>query len=875
MEMKSSGYGIVLVILICALATANITECRKRVPLTFDDGDGGAGDDLVIDDKMVEQTFVHCRNQLVGGEGTAELKSMLLTTRRISEAINDLPPQTKETFLDCLKKSLHFHVSSEEASFTHWSIEYALLLVSWLNAPRRYLAAELFAERATKRASLPPVSDSIALPPISVPIATPAPSRQRKGASASSPSPKPRFHSPPTSPNKRPSPSPQPTAKKKAPPAVIVKNQPEKDQDDDVRQKEIIIAVVATAVTTFALVALLFLCCLKSRSKRIDPVKGQNDDRPLLNSSLSAASGSSQQSMSVGSAGKKEVNNNGGNTHSLLKSTSMKPHSGSSMTEAQSSNEPPTPAAPPPPPPPPGPPPPPPPPSSRPPAPRKVPAPPPKPMTGVQKPSPLGPHRQARSISSEGNEVEGESGAAKTKLKPFFWDKVLASPDHAMVWHEISSGSFQFNEEMIESLFGYKPATKSRNECGKSNSVSSESSAQYIQIIDTRKAQNLSIILRALNLTSEEVVDALEEGNELPLELLQTLLKMAPTTDEELKLRLFPGDISQLGPAERFLKTLVDIPFAFKRIESLIFMGSHQEDMSSIKDSFKTLEVACDKLRSSRLFLKLLEAVLKTGNRMNDGTYRGGAQAFKLDTLLKLADVKGTDGKTTLLHFVVQEIIRSEGIRAVRTARASHSTSSASLKSEEFVEDSSPQSAEKYSILGLQVVSGLSTELEDVKKAAVIDADSVTATVSKLSTSLTKAKAFLDTEMKNTDEKTEFYNVVTKFLERAETDIAWLSEEEKRIMALVKSTADYFHGNSGKDEGLRLFTIVRDFLLMLDKSCKEVKISTKPSRTSRKETLTSSPSHENRQPSSDMRQKLFPAIEDRRMDFSSSDDESD
>lgn len=286
-------------------------------------------------------------------------------------------------------------------------------------------------------------------------------------------------------------------------------------------------------------------------------------------------------------------------------------------------------------------------------------------------------------------------------------------------------------------------------------------------------------------------------------------------------------------------------------------------------------QVACDKLRSSRLFLKLLEAVLKTGNRMNDGTYRGGAQAFKLDTLLKLADVKGTDGKTTLLHFVVQEIIRSEGIRAVRTARASHSTSSASLKSEEFVEDSSPQSAEKYSILGLQVVSGLSTELEDVKKAAVIDADSVTATVSKLSTSLTKTKAFLDTEMKNKDEKTEFYNVVTKFLERAETDIAWLLEEEKRIMALVKSTADYFHSNSGKDEGLRLFTIVRDFLIMLDKSCKQVKITTKPSRTSRKETLTSSPSRENRQPSSDMRQKLFPAIEDRRMDFSSSDDESD
>lgn len=233
--------------------------------------------------------MVHCRNQLVSREGTAELKSMLSTRRRISEAINDLPPQTEETFLDCLKKSLRFHVSSEETSFKHWSIEYAQLLVSWLNAPRRYLAAELFAESETKRVSLPPKSDSIALPPIYVPTAlTPAPSRQRKGAPARTPSPKPRFRLPPPSPNKRPSPSPQPTAKKKAPPAVVVKNKPEKDQDNDVRHKEIIIAVVATAVTTFALVALLFLCCLKSRSKRIGPVKGQNDDRPLLNSSLSA-----------------------------------------------------------------------------------------------------------------------------------------------------------------------------------------------------------------------------------------------------------------------------------------------------------------------------------------------------------------------------------------------------------------------------------------------------------------------------------------------------------------------------------------------------------------------------------------------------------
>lgn len=68
---------------------------------------------------------------------------------------------------------------------------------------------------------------------------------------------------------------------------------------------------------------------------------------------------------------------------------------------------------------------------------------------------------------------------------------------------------------------------------------------------------------------------------------------MAPTADEELKLRLYCGEISQLGPSERFLKSLVEIPFAFKRMEALLLMSSLPEDVSAIKESFATLEVNC------------------------------------------------------------------------------------------------------------------------------------------------------------------------------------------------------------------------------------------------------------------------------------------
>ena len=262
---------------------------------------------------------------------------------------------------------------------------------------------------------------------------------------------------------------------------------------------------------------------------------------------------------------------------------------------------------------------------------------------------------------------------------------------------------------------------------------------------------------------------------------------------------------------------------------------------------------------------------------MNDGTYRGGAQAFRLDTLLKLSDVKGTDGKTTLLHFVVQEIIRSEGVKAVRTAKASQSNSS--VKTDDSVDDANDEESEEhYRSLGLQVVSGLSSELEDVKRAAIIDGDALTAAVLKLDQSLTKSEELLNTDLKNLQEDSKFQQSLASFVEKAKAEVSWLIEEEKRIMAQVKTTADYFHGKAGKDEGLRLFVIVRDFLIMLDKVCKEVKETTVKSSvkgSSKKEATTSLPSSPDthHQSPSDVHRRLFPAIAGRRIHDSSSEED--
>ncbi|KAK9282555.1 hypothetical protein L1049_005476 [Liquidambar formosana] len=399
-----------------------------------------------------------------------------------------------------------------------------------------------------------------------------------------------------------------------------------------------------------------------------------------------------------------------------------------------------------------------------------------------------------------------------------------------MVWDQLKSSSFKLNEEMIETLFVVNSSNSNSKETTRRPVLPSPN--QENRVLDPKKSQNIAISLRALNVTIEEVCEALSEGNAdtLGTELLESLLKMAPTKEEERKLKEYKDDSPfKLGPAERFLTAVLDIPFAFKR-------------------------AACEELRNSRMFLKLLEAVLKTGNRMNVGTNRGDAHAFKLDTLLKLADVKGTDGKTTLLHFVVQEIIRTEGARLSDANQTPKSTINEDAKCRK---------------LGLQVVSGLSSELTNVKKAAAMDSDVLSSDVSKLSKGIGNIGEVVQLiETKGSEESSrKFSESMNRFMKIAEEEIIRIQAQESVALSLVKEITEYFHGNSAKEEAhpFRIFMVVRDFLTVLDRVCKEVGMINE-------RTIVSS-AHKFPVPVNPTLPTAFPGLHGRQQ-YSSSDDES-
>ncbi|KAJ1421785.1 Formin, FH2 domain [Sesbania bispinosa] len=419
-------------------------------------------------------------------------------------------------------------------------------------------------------------------------------------------------------------------------------------------------------------------------------------------------------------------------------------------------------------------------------------------------------------------ESSREKGAGQTRLKPLHWDKVVANVDHSTVWDQINDGSFRFDDELMESLFGYSTNDKT-NERSMSVSTLAKSNSNtptQIFILEPRKSQNTAIVLRSLAVSRKGILDSLLDGQGLSVETLERLTKIAPSQEEEAKIIQFNGNPDKLADAESFLYYILKaVPTAFNRLKAMLFRSNYDCEVLQLKEHLQTLELGCKELRTSGLFLKLLEAILKTGNRMNSGTSRGNAQGFNLSTLRKLSDVKSTDGKTSLLHFIVEQVVQSEGKRQAINKKhnflISNGETSNMIQQEEDRE---------YLMLGLPVLGGLSDELSEAKKAASIEYHNFITMCSTLSAHVVEIRQII-TCCGNT-ERGGFIKEMKGFLEECEEELKVVKEEQTRILELVRKTNEYYLAGASKDNmsnPFQLFVIVKDFVDMVDQACIELK----------------------------------------------------
>lgn len=84
---------------------------------------------------------------------------------------------------------------------------------------------------------------------------------------------------------------------------------------------------------------------------------------------------------------------------------------------------------------------------------------------------------------------------------------------------------------------------------------------------------------------------------------LEALVKMAPTKEEEEKLSNYQGNIDELGSAEKFVMAILNIPFAFSRIQVMLYKETLEDEVVHLKKSFAILEVRTETCSVCKLHL--------------------------------------------------------------------------------------------------------------------------------------------------------------------------------------------------------------------------------------------------------------------------------
>jgi len=186
---------------------------------------------------------------------------------------------------------------------------------------------------------------------------------------------------------------------------------------------------------------------------------------------------------------------------------------------------------------------------------------------------------------------------------------------------------------------------------------------QSIKILDSKRSQNVGILVKSLNLDIENVKNAVFEFDlsVISLETLEKILENRATPDELSMLKEHVQNCPEapLDKPDQFLYDLNGISNYEDRIICLTFQCSFFESLASIENKLSNLRLICEQLMSSRELQKVLALILTYGNYMNGGNMqRGQADGFNLEILPKLRDVKSKDNTFTFLHFIVSSYIK-------------------------------------------------------------------------------------------------------------------------------------------------------------------------------------------------------------------------
>ncbi|XP_050166729.1 protein diaphanous homolog 2 isoform X6 [Myiozetetes cayanensis] len=389
-----------------------------------------------------------------------------------------------------------------------------------------------------------------------------------------------------------------------------------------------------------------------------------------------------------------------------------------------------------------------------------VPPPPPPPFGGPPMPPPLGgipfaPFPVAPALPH--GMKEKKKYQLEVSMKRINWSKIEPQEiGENSFWVKAEEDKFE-NPELFAKLaltFGTQmKAKKPLEESEEKKAAQSKKKIKELRVLDGKSAQNLSIFLGSFRLPYEEIKNIILEVDEEKLSesLIQNLVKNLPEQKELNALAELKDEYNDLAEPEQFGVVMSSVKMLRPRLNGILFRLMFEEHVNNIKPDIMAVTMACEELKKSESFSKLLELVLFLGNYMNSGSRNAQSLGFNISFLCKIRDTKSTDQKTTLLHFLAE--ICEENYKDI-------------LK--------------------------FPDELQHVESASKVSAQTLKSNLDSMNQQIQRLENDINNFPKTQDENDKFVEKMSSFAESAREQYEKLSNMHNNMTKLYENLGEYF-----------------------------------------------------------------------------------
>lgn len=204
----------------------------------------------------------------------------------------------------------------------------------------------------------------------------------------------------------------------------------------------------------------------------------------------------------------------------------------------------------------------------------------------------------------------------------------------------------------LESLFSVASASDGNKGGGRRGSKINK--PERVQLVDLRRAYNCEIMLTKVKIPLPDMLNAILalDSSALDIDQVENLIKFCPTKEEMETLKNYNGDKEMLGKCEQFFLELMKVPRVESKLRVFSFTITFSSQVNDLRSNLNTINDATKEVKESVKLRQIMQTILTLGNALNQGTARGSAVGFKLDSLLKLSDTRAINNKMTLMHYL-------------------------------------------------------------------------------------------------------------------------------------------------------------------------------------------------------------------------------